>query len=287
MNKSEQLEKKGYVVLPNVLSADEVKSVRARLKEIFSKESIFPGDLHANGKIGFVYADVFNRYPELNWIFQKEELLSGLRSLLGDDFVFLPESALHHAGYGGMHKDTNAQEKAGYTFHWDNDFNVVQVGIYLQDNHPEYAGGLDVIPGSNHVRWGVQPNKLASIIKRNWNRLARKIGLRSSQKSLFTKAGDAAVFNLRTDHGATQPKVERIPDEFSKFAIFVVCSRNNKHAITYTNYIKSRGDYVYLKEYGYSQDFLRSAQRHGMRFLDPNSNEILGSSAVVVGDKGA
>jgi hypothetical protein len=193
MNKSEQLEKKGYVVLPNVLSADEVKSVRARLKEIFSKESIFPGDLHANGKIGFVYADVFNRYPELNWIFQKEELLSGLRSLLGDDFVFLPESALHHAGYGGMHKDTNAQEKAGYTFHWDNDFNVVQVGIYLQDNHPEYAGGLDVIPGSNHVRWGVQPNKLASIIKRNWNRLARKIGLRSSQKSLFTKAGDAAV----------------------------------------------------------------------------------------------
>jgi hypothetical protein len=72
-----------------------------------------------------------------------------LRKLLGNDFVVLRECAAHFQGFGGWHKDTTSQEFAGHLFQWSENYLMVEVAYYLQDNDEEYGGGLDVEPGSH------------------------------------------------------------------------------------------------------------------------------------------
>ncbi len=267
MQAREQLLKQGFTTIPQVLNAAEVKQVRQQLIEIFNNPSSYEGDLLAKGSQGSVYLDMYSRYPQFHWIFTSDRFVNGMRSILGDDFLYLPESALHHAGYTGWHKDTNAQEKAGHDFHWQDDFEVVQVGIYLQDNDPEYAGGLDVIPGSHKVR-NVSPqkkSKIGSLADRFLNKLKKQ----PQEYSVPSKAGDVAVFNLRTDHRATQPKSTPIPPEHAKYAIFIVCSRNNGHAKRYIDYVRTRPDYAFLKGFAYSPDLLAKGKSKGLSFFNP------------------
>ncbi|MHA4843883.1 phytanoyl-CoA dioxygenase family protein [Flavitalea antarctica] len=254
------LKKQGYVVIPSVLTSEEVSKARVLLTNIFATKSPYKGDIVNVPPYGNAYVDVFTRYKELRWILFNSKLITPLKQILGDDFIFIPETAIHDSGFGGWHKDTTSQESRGKLFQWEPDFLMVQVGIYLQPNGI-YGGGLDVIPFSHKKRdryANVLKPKLTERIRNKMYRM--KIGSNPyNEYTIPSKAGDMIVFDLRLDHKASFPLKKPIPEEHRKLAIFMIASANNRHAQNYVDYISSREDYHYLQNHEYPEDLIQEA----------------------------
>jgi hypothetical protein len=270
MNYRSLLQKQGYICIPNVLSTEEVRTAREILIKIFAEKSEYEGDINQQAEIAKIYIDIFSRYKDLRWILFNPKMLEVLRGALGEDFIFIPETAIHDSGFGGWHKDTSSQEIAGQTFHWDDDFLMVQVGIYLQDNTAEYGGGLDVIPKSHKLSDRYAKKVKPTIGEKLRNKLfnLKLVSNPYQAVTLPTKAGDMVVFNLKLDHKATHPKIKPVPDKNRKLSIFMVCSVNNKHARAYTDYINSRPDYHYLKGHKYPEELLQEAKKHAINLME-------------------
>lgn len=148
-NTKEFFDKHGFVIFKNVFTIDEVKYAREVLLEIFNVPSAYDGDWDNGEVISSLRADVFNRYEELRCLFVNQKIMKCIKSVLGEDIGFVPEMVAHRKGFGGWHKDTTSQERAGNVFHYDENWLMIECAIYLQDNDSIYGGGLDVIPGSH------------------------------------------------------------------------------------------------------------------------------------------
>ncbi|MBI3855480.1 MAG: phytanoyl-CoA dioxygenase family protein [Planctomycetes bacterium] len=271
-----EFDRDGFVRIPGVLSSDQVRSVRAFLISLFDRAPGHAGDY--NQPAGNVRFDACARYDELRWILLHPPVVEALRGLLGNDFVYLPETVAHDSIRGHWHKDTSAQQKAGHRFHWEPDYLMVQSAIYFQDNTPEYGGGLDIIPGSY-----LREDAFSSPLQRVTNRL-RKKGLWPEVKGgapVPTKAGDLVFFHFRSDHRGTPAAVSPIPSEGRKLALFFAASRNNRHVRAYCDYIAGRADYGYLKDHRYPESFLEEARRQGVGFAAPSPipAKVSGSAA--------
>jgi hypothetical protein len=264
-------ERDGFVRLPGALDASAVAQLRAELTRIFDAPPAHEGDLVGHSHYGHAFFDAFNRYPVLQWVPFHPPVVAALRQLLGDDFVYLPEVAIHDSGYGGWHKDTTSQEAAGLRFHLEPDYRMIQCAIYLQDNDPTYAGGLDVAPGSHRRR-----DRIVSPPTGPTTRFLNRVRYRlktwddnARRETLATRAGDVVCFDYRLDHRATPPKVRPVPASLRKLAIFMAASANNRHVRTYVDYIKSRPDYPYLKTYKTSPELLAKARANNVGLVDP------------------
>jgi hypothetical protein len=265
-----QFERDGYVVVPAALSPDEVAHLRAYFTKVFAEPPTHPGD------VAQVRQDIFARLPETRVFMTKPSILSALRAVLGDDFVFVPEMQVHDSRYGFWHKDTSSMEREGYFFHREPDFRMVQCAVYLQDND-EYGGGLDIEPGS-HLAPDTTP---APPITPLWKRALIKAGFKSflprakkheSAYSIPSKAGDLVIFDMRANHMATPPtvcKVDEIPAAKRKFGIFFICSRNNDHPRRYVEYVAPQPHYDYLEggDHTYPADVLELAEEHRLTLL--------------------
>lgn len=258
----------GFVVVPKVISAEQVAQLRGVLFGMFDAPAGYEGDFDRRGRLGSVRFDVCSRVPELRWLLTHMPLLSPLRTLLGEDFVFLPEMSAHHGGYGDWHKDTTSQERAGQRFHWEPEYVMVEAALYLQDNSVEYGGGLEVVPGSH-----TQSDRFLDVIDRtpldkvrtklkSWGVLPSKKGTR-----IPSVAGDLVIFHFRLDHKASSAAETNIPRSNQKLALFFACSRNNHHARRYTDYIASRPDYAFLKSHAYPDELLRVTSAAGAKLM--------------------
>ena len=171
----EQYRRDGYLLVPKVLSAEQVAWLRSffRPKLDLPPEQRFPTDTD------HWLVDIFCRYPEARWLCFHEPTLQVLRSLLGEDFIlFAFEGTVHFNWFGGWHKDTGSPERAGHTFFFDKDYEMLTVAYYLQDNSADYGGGLDVEPGTHRqpdlfIQPPAPPQR--SILKRVWHQLDRSV----------------------------------------------------------------------------------------------------------------
>lgn len=237
----------GFALVKQLLAPETTRHLREELVKAFASETRYPGDIYDNPSLGSIRIDVFNRYPAVWKAIFDSEFLTVLQMLLGEDFVLLPESALHHRGYGTWHKDTDSQQKAGHRFHWEPDCDIVQVAFYLQANTPEYGGGLEVIPGSHRVdmRWYEESQK----------------GYR-----VPSEAGDLVIFNTRLDHKACWP-TGPVPVEHEKYAVFFMASRNNAHARQYIDFIRGRSGYLFMDGFSFPEPVQRLTQPRGIQLL--------------------
>jgi len=135
-------------VLPNIFNTEEIQKLRFDAENIFKPDCLYIGDVDGNESGFATRANIIERYPEFRWILKHSNFISTLKSLLGEDFVFLPEMSAQASAYGGWQKDTGSQEAAGHFFQWDKGYLMLEAAIYLQNNDTS-GGGLDVVPRSH------------------------------------------------------------------------------------------------------------------------------------------
>ncbi|MGE0873759.1 MAG: phytanoyl-CoA dioxygenase family protein [Burkholderiales bacterium] len=270
MEALKQLEQHGFVHLKACVDANLILSIRDELGRLFSRPSDYSGDIENHPLIGSIRMDVMNRHPQFLPLMFHPRILETLRMLLGEDFQYLPETAAHRGGYGGWHKDTTSQERAGHVFHKAPGYRMVQVAIYFQANG-EYGGGLDVRPGSHK-----EPDQFLDAMDktffdklrtkaRRYNLLPAIFGRRLEGVSLASRPGDVVIFDLRLDHKATWPSRKGpIPEDRQKYALFFVASRRSPQVDDYVRFIAGRPDYVYLQNYQVSHSLRAAAVSAGI-----------------------
>lgn len=244
---------KGYLIVPNVLSTEEVAFMRKRILGIFEtgewKKSAYNTDR--------VLSDVYNYFPEFIEITLNKKVLQAITNLLGKDPVLMPETAIHYQFYTGWHKDTTTQEQQNLMFHHRPESLMLEAGFYLQDND-EWGGGLTVMEGSHKV-----PDPFVSgahYTKTFFERIKNKIlnidddhrkkinPYNLSVVDIPSKAGDLVIFNLKTNHRATVPvkrDISQLPEQKKKIAFFNAFSVNNDTAKSYFEYICARKEPFY------------------------------------------
>lgn len=278
----QEFERNGYVLLPQVISPERVVEVRRRLLEECARRK--EQGLNPNKGLKDVLFDVYARYPDLLDTLCNPQTLDALKRILGSSFIVPPDTSALREYYGTLHTDTTGNEQLGWMFHKDPAFRIVTTGLYLQDQTPEYGGGLLVVPGS-HKR----PDPYVKVVARNarlkkskWLKRLRKwsgnylfnydrqLNEHPEGVELSIKAGDCVIFDMRIFHRATHPASTLPAPDGGKFAIYSRCSANNVIAKTYVDYM-----YTKLAERGYDYllqprnlEALREAgQTHGFEAL--------------------
>lgn len=275
----------GYLLVPTILTAEEVRWLRAFLRPKFDSPGLPPDTDHWQ-------LDIFGRNPELRWLCFHEPTLQVVRSLFGDDIVMLPESTAHFNYFGRWHKDTGSFDRAGYRFFKEKDYLQWTLAYYLQDNTVEYGGGLDVEPGSHRQLEDpfVWPKDRRTIWTKIWHQLDRSARRKywlawqehggyvpSQVVSVPSLAGDMVIFDALINHHATPARgiipqngwIRRglLPFEHEKLAVYSAWSRNNSTARAYMDWTRNRREYPHLQDFSYPADFLRAAEKAGVPLI--------------------
>jgi hypothetical protein len=214
----------GFVVVPQVFDQTEIAELRR------AAIAQFP-DNRPPFEPKFAGPALFQEPFQL--VFHNRKFIQALRTVLGEDFVFLNELGLHDSFYVGWHTDTASPEgKVGHEFHWSPGFCVVQAAIYLQDNN-ENGGGLDVVPGSY-----VRDDPFAALLRREHglpvvSRIPEPADPYRGGVSLRGRAGDLVIFHLRLYHRASRRRREAQNDLDRKLAMFTVAGPNNAQTRRY------------------------------------------------------
>lgn len=238
---------KGYVVLKNIYSEREIKFLRNIFDNLFNDTSINRSTSDSSKIIN----DIYRHRPSLAPIIFNEKYFNGIKSLIGDDIVWLPECAIHRDRYAKWHKDTTEQEIKGITSHLNEPSPLLQVSTYLQDYSKMEGGGITVVPGShlNADRFlDMYSFGLKNRIKRKIKKLIGKTIFQQIEKrkeyiDLNTKATDLSIFDIRTEHRASLPLTK---PALIKHAIFNTFGKKTKALKEYFDFMKQRSEPYYL-----------------------------------------
>ena len=130
------LDQDGYFTVQGVLGREQISNLRAVCDRYFrdTGNQIMP-------------ARDFLAIPELAVIPFHPAVVEALKSVLGPEYVTIPEYTMQTERFGGWHTDAQTERHADYLYRPD--YLQIQCGIYLQDNVPGLGGGLDVAPKSH------------------------------------------------------------------------------------------------------------------------------------------
>ncbi|MEL6276658.1 MAG: hypothetical protein AAFU03_16285, partial [Bacteroidota bacterium] len=126
----------------------------------------------------------------------------------------LAEPAVHRSRYYYWHKDSTFLDEQGEDYHWQSDFQAAMTVLYLQENHPDYGGGITVVPRThtepdfyhripkmNLVQRGVlKAKKIAGVSHFD------KLDKHPQLHQIASKKGDLLVLDMRVDHKGTPAK---------------------------------------------------------------------------------
>lgn len=174
MDTKEQLKTKGFVILKNIYTQEEVSNLRDILSNYFKKY----GDKIQEGK---AQPNALLHVPELKKYIFNNKIIGALKELLDEEeLMFTFHSDIHKSLKSGWHKDDGTSRGLGYfgehTYNYD-DCQVIKIGVYLQ-NHDNNKGGLTVKLGSHR----------------------RKELFFGENEYVPTKTGDVVAFDVRINH---------------------------------------------------------------------------------------
>lgn len=215
----------GFTAVPDVFQAEDIAAFRRAAIDLFPDNK---PPYQARYSDTALFTKAFRR------IFVNHRLIGSLKRLFGDDFVFINEFAVHDSGFAGWHADTSSPDgKVGHDFHWSPGFMVTNVAIYLADNLNN-GSGLDLVPRSY-----VLDDPTAKAIRRDKGfgvgdfMMPDEAYPYDDAVTLRTKAGDVAMFNLRTRHRASVQPVAARDDAERKLALFLIVGPNNAQSRRY------------------------------------------------------
>jgi phytanoyl-CoA dioxygenase PhyH len=246
-----QFNETGGVLFKNLISKEEIAELRNSCDEYFSS-----GETHMGTKD-------FLKIPKLAALPFHDNITNAIKAVFGDDYItvnqFVVGANLHNSKW---HRDSDNQGNKEYLF--DSDYQVAKCGVYLQDNDPEWCGGLEVIPGSHKASiLGHRTPISRAHMKNNISRIQLKaIDIRDrflNRVWLPIKAGDVFLFHANLIHRASQPLSDTLkknrggyknvqfvdplpPAEKFKYLIDWEVSPNNHYLPTYIKHQLSRSD---------------------------------------------
>lgn len=234
------LERDGYAVVRDVLSAEQV----ARVREVCDGQLLEDADAETE-----IEATALLQMPEFDFMFD-ERLLRALFVWLGGTLAYYPNYVARLNRYTGWHIDNGFSPRflPEPSHLYDPGFRHYQCVVYLQDNVPGCGGGLDVRPGSH--AWAADAGYPGD------DELARRY---PEVVSIDSKAGDLIVFDGRLMHrGTPSDRLQRL----RKYGIFWSASRADMTQMDrYIEYFSARVDYLRTQNLS-PEELQREVERH-------------------------
>lgn len=219
----------GFLLVDNIFQAHEIKALREDVQTIF--ERVHRQRAHPRDTLHHRF-DIYNRYPAIKWLLYHPPIFSVFNALMGDSYYTPQENMVAQKGfYSPWHKDTDYYELLGSDFHYHPDFFIVNIAIYLQDNLPDFGGGLEIIPESHKHLKKVKPEEMG--------KLSDEYLQTYPPYSIPIKAGSIVLFDQRTFHRASVPTVDKELIQPEKMAIFWAVCANNELISQYYEIMKN------------------------------------------------
>ncbi len=208
----------GYVIIPHFIDKSNVEKIRYISNQELEKEkqcTLKPTTLLQNADLAdVIFSTKFN-----------------------DIVTKIDSGYLHYVPNYTVRKDLVIN------WHFDDEFvspdegdlpGIIQCNIYLQDNHKDFGGGIDVVPGSH-----------------TFSRDKRKELIQSGNYFDFTsvksKKGDLLLFDYRIIHRSSMPSQ---PRSSSRMALQWTVARNSSRASEFMDYILRRTkEKLHLSDY--------------------------------------
>ena len=230
-NLNSRFEKNGYILVREALTPAEVTALRSVLADAFvgandakgkARRVLFPHEILSLDR---VYSVVF-----------KPKVVDALKEILGSSYTMFVDLMVQRNMFGhgprqGWHTDSGSEGAAPYLF--EPDYRFVKCGIFLQDNDPDWGGGIDVLPGGHKFPLRTSNHRV---------NLKAKTVLNTFQRRLFPvqlkiAAGDFVAFDSRLPHTSTFPlrfqagsvendHLNNMPSDKTKFVIYWNSCRN-------------------------------------------------------------
>lgn len=192
-------EQHGFVLVPQVLSGDEIRELRAHLDRRFAE--------HGNPTSLLPSQSVSD--PKLYDVLLREAVVRTLKELFGDDYTLFTDFSAARNGFGRpgeLHRDSDAEGAKAYL--QAANYRFAKCGVYLQDNLPEWGGGVTIIPDAHRFPLRTPLTKLDFQVKRMRDRRR----LRRQERWVDIKAGDLLVFDSRLPHQSAFPSRYTLAD---------------------------------------------------------------------------
>ena len=186
------LDEKGYTVLPDVIDDEWLEALRTRFEELCEKEGVHAGiEVHQEQGTRRL-SDLCNKGPAFDRVYTHPKVLAAIHHVIGRSFKLSSlnaRDALPGEGLQGLHADWGAD--------YDGQFHVCN-SIWLLDDFSEENGCTRLVPGSHK---GLHPSKV----------LTDAQAPHPDEELLIAPAGTVAVFNSHTWHGGTLNQSKDLP----------------------------------------------------------------------------
>lgn len=218
--------KDGYLHLPGVYTEDDVKHARALIEEYTDAGGWEKAPFYDDG----VTTDIYELIPGLAAIAFNDNYIQAMIDLFSPESVILAEPAIHRGRYYYWHKDCTFLDEQGETFHWESSFQAAMTVLYLQENHPDYGGGITVVPRTHSEPDFYHKIPRMSLLERGFLKMKKILKIShfdylERHPEIFpipTKVGDLLVLDMRLDHKGT-PAKKAVP--YTKYGIMnIACS---------------------------------------------------------------
>jgi len=186
------LDDNGYLPLPGILSAQQVKAIANRLEELAVAEGEQAG-LEVHQEKGTIrLSNLVNKDPLFEICFTQPRVLAAIVHVLQNDLKLSSlnaRAALPGEGLQRLHVDWRGAVAPG-------DYYVCN-SIWLLDDFTAENGSTRVVPGSH--RFGKAPQEM----------MADPAAPHPDEVQLLAPAGTVVIFNSHTWHGGTLNKTDK------------------------------------------------------------------------------
>lgn len=212
MNIRKMLQEDGYVVIPRVLSGEQVSTLRETYNHSL-----------AETEQSTLLPTAFLRFNEMVEALFDPKTVSAIKEIFQSDFALLPNFTVRESVYIPWHNDAYFLPDEIVSPNALPEF--LQCAYYLQDNDPIAGGGITLFPGSHKLSKDEIKLRLAEPAK--------------FERTVMTKAGDLVIWDNRVTHRSSAP--DTAPVE-TKLAIQWTVSASTKHNASYVAYLRARAE---------------------------------------------
>ncbi|PPK84228.1 phytanoyl-CoA dioxygenase PhyH [Neolewinella xylanilytica] len=239
-------QQQGYYLASEVYTPEDI----ARIRQLIERHEADGGWAAAPNSNDHLTTDIYERIPGLAEIIFNDRYLAVIAELFGPDPIILAEPAIHKSRYYFWHKDSTFIDEQAEAYHWQDDFAASMTVLYLQDNHPDYGGGITLVPGTHHDPDFYHRIAHMSLLERGLLKAKKIAGISHFDRmerhpdkvAIPSKAGDVLILDMRLDHKGTPAKK---PSPHTKYGIMNIACRGEATAQSLRRTLRNRPSAYY------------------------------------------